>query len=178
MEFATATTADVTPVLGLLDRTVEWLVANGRPGQWGSKPWSSRPATVEQITERIERGEAVLALDNNELAGVIFLTTQLPATVPSIAEPELYIYTIAADPHRRGQGVGAALLTYAKQEAIRTGAKILRVGAYVGAGDALAAYYRSQGFEDLEPLTVGREGGPIWQGMLMGCRVNDHVPAT
>ena len=32
------TVEDVPIVLGLLDKAVRWLVARGRPGQWGTEP--------------------------------------------------------------------------------------------------------------------------------------------
>jgi hypothetical protein len=37
---------DIPAVIGLFDRAVEWLVARGRTGQWGTKPWSAHPKAV------------------------------------------------------------------------------------------------------------------------------------
>lgn len=52
---------DVPAILALLDGAVEWLVANGREGQWGTEPWSARPKAVERVRELARTGTPWIA---------------------------------------------------------------------------------------------------------------------
>jgi hypothetical protein len=41
--------ADAQRLLGLFDDAVAWLVARGQTGQWGTEPFSARPAQVARV---------------------------------------------------------------------------------------------------------------------------------
>ncbi|MFF7895340.1 hypothetical protein ACFZDI_26285 [Streptomyces sp. NPDC007907] len=47
---------DLPAILGMLDSRVEWLVSQGRTGQWGTKPLSQSPKTVESIGRYMAEG--------------------------------------------------------------------------------------------------------------------------
>ncbi|MFC1413863.1 GNAT family N-acetyltransferase [Streptacidiphilus sp. N1-12] len=158
-------------MLRILDGTVEWLVAQGRTAQWGTEPWSTRPALVGRAAGRIERGEARVAVLDGELAGVISLSGTPASYVRPADEPELYVTLLATERRLKNHGVGSALLDEARAEARRQGLGLLRVDCYAGDDGKLRAYYRSQGFTEVEPFTVSRKGEPDWPGMLLAQRL-------
>ena len=172
MQIRLAGAEDLGAVLAVLDGTVEWLVAQGRTGQWGTQPWSSQPALVERIEGRIERGEARVAVLDGEVAGVVSVSGTVPSYVDPAAEPELYVNLLATERRFKGRSVGSALLDEARAEARRRGLALVRVDCYAGDDGKLKAYYRSQGFTEVEPFTVTRTGHPDWPGMLLAQRLD------
>ncbi|MHA6762425.1 GNAT family N-acetyltransferase [Streptacidiphilus sp. PAMC 29251] len=172
MEIRKAEPGDLPGVLAMMDGTVEWLVAQGRTGQWGSEPWSTRPALVERVAGRIERGEALVAVLDGALAGVVSVSEAAASYVRPAGEPELYVNLLATERRLRSQGVGGALLDRARAEARSRGIGLLRVDCYAGDDGKLKSYYRGQGFTEVEPFTVSRPGEPDWPGMLLAQRLD------
>ncbi|HET6988261.1 MAG TPA: GNAT family N-acetyltransferase, partial [Kribbella sp.] len=62
---------DVPAVLALLDGATEWLVARGRPDQWGTEPHSTSPRRVAQITEFAESGGLWVAEQDGRVVGAL-----------------------------------------------------------------------------------------------------------
>lgn len=162
--------ADVRPVLELFDAIVEWLVAQGRTGQWGTQPWSARPELVARIEGRIGRGELRVAVDEHApetILGVLGLSEDCGEYVSPPPEPELFVSLLGTSRAAKGRDIGGLLLDEARAEARRRGLRLLRVDCYAGDDGKLAAWYLGQGFATVETFTVKREGQPDWPGMLL-----------
>ena len=175
MDIRRGTPEDVAAVLALLDGAVEWLAARGRTGQWGTEPWSTRPALVERIAGRVARGELRIAELDGEVAGTLSVSETPAAYVGPAGEPELYVNLLATERRLKGRGVGAALLDEARAEARRRGLPLLRVDCFAGDDQKLVGYYRSQGFTEVGPFTVPMPDGSAWPGMLLAQRLDSRA---
>jgi GNAT superfamily N-acetyltransferase len=161
---------DVPAILGMLDSCVEWLVAQGRTGQWGSKPLSEHRRTVESVVGYMDEGETYIAEVDGVPAATLTLTDAPGAYLSHLAppgEPERYIHWLASDRRFKGRGVGSALLTHAAEETGRAGVRLLRVDCYAGDDGKLVRYYESNGFTPTEPYT----GRDEWPGQVLARRL-------
>ncbi|MFC6885941.1 MULTISPECIES: GNAT family N-acetyltransferase [Actinomadura] len=166
MEISRGGAGDAPLILAMLDGAVEWLVANGRPGQWGTEPWSADPARAERVAA-IARDDAVwIARVDGAPAGAMATSPVPPRYVTAASEPELYITLLVTDRAYAGRGVGGALIGRAREEASRAGAALLRVDCYAGDDGRLVRYYEGNGFEPVRRFTVGD-----WPGQLLSQRV-------
>ncbi|SEL01803.1 GNAT family N-acetyltransferase [Streptacidiphilus jiangxiensis] len=167
-----ATAHDVPGVLAVMDGIVEWLVGLGRTAQWGTEPWSASEALVERVEGRIARGELRVAVTRqDEIAGVLSVAETASTYVRPADEPELFINLLATSRRFKGQDVGGLLIAEARSEAARRGLGLLRVDCFAGDDGRLTHWYASQGFTEVEPFVVQREGRPDWPGMLFALRV-------
>jgi GNAT superfamily N-acetyltransferase len=153
--------ADVDIVVGLLDRAVEWLVAQGRTGQWGDQTWSSQPHRVERIGGMLRDNELTVAWSGDEPVGVIVVGDQHAPYVDPPPARERYIHLLVTSPAVRGQGVGTTLLDHVREQTRRAGIPLLRVDSWGGGDRKLVAYYVSQGFTPV--ATFNRDG---WEGQV------------
>jgi len=160
---------DVPTVLALLDRAIEWLVANGRTNQWGTEPHSTNPHRVEQIRGFAETGGLWLAEQDGRPVGVLSVGPALPY-VPAVDEPELYVRLLVTDRTVASQGVGATLLDHARSLAREQGVSLLRVDCFAGGDGALVRYYERQGFIRTDPFTVDK-GDTQWPGQVLSQRL-------
>ena len=173
MEIRIAEPADAAPVLHMFDGIMQWLVAQGRTGQWGTTPWSEQPSLVENVEQRIKRREMHLAVDRasgasqDEILGIISFADKCSDYVSPPPEPELFINLLGTSRAAKGRDVGGVLLDEARAETRRRGLRLLRVDCYAGDDGKLRDWYVSQGFTAVEPFTVRREGKPDWPGMLL-----------
>jgi GNAT superfamily N-acetyltransferase len=168
MQIRIAEPADAAPVLTMFDGIMEWLVAQGRTAQWGTRPWSQRPDLVTRVKARIERGELRVAEGaDGAVLGVISVSEQCSDYVSPPPEPELFVNLLGTSRAAKGSGVGGALLDSARTEARRRGLRLLRVDCFAGDDGRLRDWYLSQGFAAVEPFTVRRPGLPDWPGMLL-----------
>lgn len=161
------TVDDLNAVLALLDAAVEWLVARGQPEQWGTEPWSAKPATVDRMREMIAEGDLWVAIDaDDEVVGAMIVSeTPLPYVDP-VDEREVYVRLLISAPVHRGANIGGSLLDRAKSIARERGIELLRVDCFAGANGLLVRYYETQGFRPVSPFEV--KG---WPGMLLAQRV-------
>ncbi|MBT2676951.1 GNAT family N-acetyltransferase [Streptomyces sp. ISL-14] len=161
---------DIPAILAMLDSGVEWLVAQGRTGQWGTKPLSENPKTAESIARHMAEGNVFIAEIEGGPAAALTLTHG-PGThlshLPPPGEPERYINWLTADRRFQGHGVGSALLAHAAEETRRTGASLLRVDCYAGDDGGLVRYYERHGFVRTE-IYEGKDG---WPGQVLARRV-------
>ncbi|WP_244177138.1 GNAT family N-acetyltransferase [Streptomyces albus] len=157
---------DVPAVVALLDGAVEWLVARGRTGQWGTEPWSARPEAVERVTEIVRSGAPWMAELGGRPVGVIVLAPHGSPGVPPAGEPEVFIRLLVTDRRFAGRDIGGALLRHAVEETRRQGRGLLRVDCYAGGDGALIEYYTRHGFHPVERFAVGD-----WPGQLLAQRV-------
>jgi GNAT superfamily N-acetyltransferase len=137
------TPADAPRLLALFDAAVEWLVARGQTGQWGSEPFSSRPANVERAGRWARGGGLWFAIDadTGADAGAIVLGDAFEY-VPPPRRPELYVQVLLTAPAWRGRGVGARLVAHAAKLARAVDAEQLRVDCWAGVPGLPAAYER------------------------------------
>lgn len=163
-------TDDVPAVLGLLDRAVAWLVANGRPGQWGTEPFSTSPGRRVQATTWAWSGGLFLAETDGAVVGALVVGEPAPPYVSAAPEPELYINLLVTDREHSGSGIGTVLLDRAREVARQKGVSLLRVDCYAGDDRALVRYYERQGFTPSETFTVGAHAGP-WPGQVLTQRL-------
>jgi GNAT superfamily N-acetyltransferase len=151
---------DLPAVLGLLDRAVEWLVAQGRTGQWGDQPWSASEARVQRIRGMIEPNELLVAEGD---AGPVAALAHGPvahAYVPAGDEPESYVLLLVSDPAVRG--AGRLVLDESWDRARAAGLRRQRVDCYAGDDGKLVRFYESAGFTRLAPFDVHG-----WPGQLL-----------
>lgn len=161
---------DIPAILGMLDSCVEWLTAQGRTGQWGTKPLSESPKTVESVTRYMDEGDTFIAEVDGVPAATVSLTDAPGAYLAHLpaGEPERYIHWLASDRRFKGHGVGSALLAHAAEETRRAGVGLLRVDCYAGDDGKLVRYYEDNGFTRVEAFTVGENA---WPGQLLARRV-------
>ncbi|TMR04201.1 GNAT family N-acetyltransferase [Nonomuraea turkmeniaca] len=159
------TTDDIPAVLAMFDGAVAWLTAQGRTGQWGSRPFTGDPRRTQQITGWAAGGGMRIADIGGAPAGCVVVGPAHDYVTPA-AEPELYIQALVTDRRYAGRQVGRTLLDWAAQHARTGGLALLRVDCYAGDDGRLVAFYESCGFTRAEPFTVGE-----WPGMLLHRRL-------
>ncbi|MEV6301152.1 GNAT family N-acetyltransferase [Actinoplanes sp. NPDC051861] len=159
---------DVAAVLRLMDGAVEWLVSQGRTGQWGTAPMSGDPARIARFTAMAEQGELHIATIGDEVVGVLGVGPAMEY-VPAAAEPEVYVRLLVTDRARKGSEIGARLLDHARDIARERGVVLLRVDCYAGADGALVRYYERQGFTAAETFQVGE-----WPGQILAERLDSR----
>ncbi|MFG2194588.1 GNAT family N-acetyltransferase [Streptomyces sp. NPDC048639] len=159
-------TDDIPAILTMLDRAVAWLVEEGRTGQWGTEPWSTRPRGAEKVAELVRSGTPWLAEVDGVPAGTLVLAPHPSDPIPRAEEPEVFVRLLVTDRRYAGHGVGSALLAHAVEEARRQAISLVRVDCYAGGGGRLVDYYQRNGFTPTETMTIGE-----WPGQLLEQRV-------
>ncbi|MFF8836252.1 GNAT family N-acetyltransferase [Streptomyces sp. NPDC015130] len=157
---------DLPAIVDVLDSAVVWLNGKGITAQWGTEPFSARPAAVQQVADTVAEGDLWIAEIDGVPAGTMTLTPHPGKHVPSADEPEVYVRLLATDARFHGHGVGAALLAHAAEETRRQGVSLLRVDCFAGSEGRLIAYYEGRGFTRTETFQVGD-----WQGQVLERRV-------
>ncbi|WP_242902493.1 GNAT family N-acetyltransferase [Actinomadura terrae] len=154
MEIRRGGMGDVPTIMAMFDAAVAWLVANGRPDQWGTEPWSADPRKVERITGIARTNDIWIAELDGRPAGVLAVGSAPPSYVDAADEPELYVNLLLTARDATGRGVGGALLGKARDEARAWGVGLMRVDCYAGGGGPLVDYYRRHGFEPVRTVEV------------------------
>jgi GNAT superfamily N-acetyltransferase len=83
---------------------------------------------------------------------------------------ELYINLLLVSRAHSGQGIGAALIERAKQEAAERGIGLIRVDCRAGEDGSLVRVYETYGFSRIQEFTVALPAGE-WPGMLLAMRL-------
>ena len=164
MALRTGSVDDLDAVLGLLDRAVEWLVAQGRTGQWGDQPWSASEQRVDRIRAMIAGNELLLVDRDGAAAGALVHGPTAHDYVPASAEPEDYVLLLVSDPGVRGAGRRLLDESWARLDA--TGVRRQRVDCYAGDDGKLVRFYESAGFTRTERFEVNG-----WPGQLLERKV-------
>ena len=159
----------VAHALALLDRAAEWLVERGRPGQWGTEKQSTEPRRLAQAQRWGASGGFYLAWIADEPVGAM-VVGKAPAHIPPASEPDLYVNLLVTDRRHAGEGIGAAMLDYARDLARAQGALLLRLDCYAGDDRALVAYYEKQGFSATETFSFEIRD-TVWPGQVMELRL-------
>jgi GNAT superfamily N-acetyltransferase len=150
--------------MAMFDAAVAWLAAQGRSGQWGTKPFSAQPAQVERVHDWAAGGGLWIVEAEGLPAGAMVLG-DAPPYAPPAPQPELYVVALVTDRRHAGRGIGGALLAHARVQAANRGLRLLRVDCWAGGDGALVGYYQRQGFTPTELITIGR-----WHGQVLAQR--------
>ncbi|MEU1542530.1 GNAT family N-acetyltransferase [Actinacidiphila glaucinigra] len=167
MKIRTGGPGDLPATLALLDGAVQWLTARGHAGQWGTRPWSSRPPAVERVTRYAEEYLLRVAETGGRVVGVCVLAEERPDYASPVDERELYVRLLVTDRSLSGSGIGAALVEDAVAETRRRGIRLLRVDCYAGGEGRLVRQYEALGFTRAQPFAVSREEGDPWPGQIL-----------
>ncbi|MGA5703413.1 GNAT family N-acetyltransferase [Peterkaempfera bronchialis] len=172
MKIRTSGPDDAAVILSLLDGAVAWLASRGRTGQWGSDPWSTRPAAADRIQGYARDHLVRIAEVDGRPAGVCVLAEEPPEYAPPVRERELYVRLLVTDRALSGSGVGAALIEDARAETRRRGITLLRVDCYGGDDRKLVRQYEALGFTATDPFTVAMPDREPWPGQILEQRLS------
>jgi GNAT superfamily N-acetyltransferase len=159
----------VAHALALLDGAAQWLVERGRTGQWGTEQQSTSPWRLAQSRQWVSSGGFYLAWIDDEPVGALAVG-KAPAHLPQASDPELYVNLLVTARRHAGEGIGAAMLDYARDLAWAQGARLLRLDCYAGDDRALVAYYEKQGFSATETFSFEIRD-TLWPGQVMELRL-------
>ncbi|WP_436494243.1 GNAT family N-acetyltransferase [Actinokineospora sp. HUAS TT18] len=159
--------SDFDTLLGFFDGAVEWMVARGQPGQWGTEPFSTQPAQVERVRGMSENPGLWISEVDGEPAGALLLDAP-PEWIPAVDEPEVYVRLLITARKFTGRGVGSELLDFAREQTRAAGIGLLRVDCWAGADGELVAYYVRNGFTPTETFTVKEN----WHGQVLAQRLD------
>lgn len=98
MEIRKGSTADIPAIVGLFDGAMEWLVSQGRTGQWGERPWSQRPQAVAMVEEYVAKGRPWIAEVDGTPVGTLTLSEGPGSYVEPAGEPERSATSICSRP--------------------------------------------------------------------------------
>ena len=144
---------DLPAMLRLLDAAVEWLVARGAEGQWGSVPFSASPVMVDNLARIAAAGELRIALDADRTIVGGYVLGNRPSYASAIEEPERYIEAMVSARTHAGRGIGALLVDDAAARARTAGAQVLRTDCWAHA-PRLVRWYEERGFQRAEVVDV------------------------
>jgi GNAT superfamily N-acetyltransferase len=173
VEIRTGGHDDVPAVLALLDGATEWLVANGRTGQWGTRLHSTNPRRVAQITGFAADGGLWVGERDGRVVGAMAVG-EASDHIPPANEPELYIRLLVTDRGAKGSGIGTELIQHALGLAKQEGVELVRVDCYAGGDGALIRYYERQGFARTQAFAepvAGSVTGEMWPGQVLARRL-------
>ncbi|WP_158887021.1 GNAT family N-acetyltransferase [Amycolatopsis anabasis] len=154
---------DFPTLMKMFDGAVAWLVERGRPGQWGTEPFSGNPKREKRVHGMATSGGLAIAEIGGEPAGATCLVETPPAHIPPVAERELYIDLLITAREHTGRGVGGALIEHAREETRRRGISLLRVDCWAGGGGDLVRYYVGQGFTPTVQFEVNGWIGQVFE---------------
>ena len=161
---------DAAGVIALFDEAVEWLVARGQTGQWGTEPLSRNERMVARVRDWAAGDGLWMAEIDGRVAGALVVGVR-PEHVRPVDEPELYVELLLSSRALAGRGIGARLIAHAVVLAREAGVPLLRVDCWAGA-PSLVAFYERQGFVRDGTFDVGG-----WIGQVFRMRLG-HQPGT
>jgi GNAT superfamily N-acetyltransferase len=154
---------DADTLLRFFDEAVEWLVARGSSGQWGTEPWSAVPKRVERVKGMVADPGLRIAMVDGAPAGALIVSEEHDPHVPAVDERELYVRLLITSRRFAGRRVGGRLVEYALDEARRRGIDLVRVDCWAGGDGELQRYYESQGFKPTVRFTVEDWVGQVFE---------------
>ncbi|MEQ4720691.1 GNAT family N-acetyltransferase [Nonomuraea sp. B19D2] len=162
LELRPATADDVSALLTLMDSVHAWLVARGRPEQWGAVPFSRIPGFPDRIADWTRQGVITLAERDGRCVGMLAAAPMVPPRVPAGAVPEgsMFIHTVMTDRGPDGQDVGAALLEEAERLAQAHGAPALALDHWADSPE-LGRIYDEHGYVKITEYTDDQDGKPV-----------------
>jgi GNAT superfamily N-acetyltransferase len=157
-----ATTGDVAALLTLMDAVHAWLVARGRPQQWGTVPFSRIPGFADRLADWTAQGVITLAERDGRCVGMMAAAPMVPPRVPAGVVPagSLFIHTVLTDRGPDGHGVGTALLDEAGRLAQAHNAPALALDHWAGSPE-LDRVYDEHGYVKITEYTDDQDGDPV-----------------
>ena len=141
-----ATSSDYRAVLALIGDAVRWLPTRNTD-QW-AKPWPDEQGRNARVLDDLVAGKTWLATDGADVAATITIDPADNGVWPADKrrEPAVYVRRVIVDRDYGGLKVGARLLDWASDVAVRVHqAQWIRVDVWTTNVD-LHRYYRVQGF--------------------------------
>lgn len=152
-----ATPGNLGDVCRLFEEAVDWLRRNKNTDQWET-PWPDRPSWIRRTRQDLREGKAWLVWDETAAIATITLDTKEPVDIhdrpvwPAHRRHDLALYVRRVIVSRRhaGLGLGAGLLDWASDVAMRDyGASLIRIDVWT-TNLELHDYYIGQRFTPLE----------------------------
>ncbi|TDD34478.1 GNAT family N-acetyltransferase [Actinomadura sp. KC06] len=152
-----ATAGDVPALLSLMDSVLKWLVAQGRPEQWGTVPFSQQAGFPERVADWTSQGVITVAERGGACVGLLAAAPVVPPRVPDGVVPEgsMFIHSVMTDRGPDGCGVGSALLAHAEHLAKAQGAPALALDHWAGSPE-LGRIYDEHGYVRVAEYTDGQ----------------------
>ena len=142
----------------------------------GYRAVDGKPEAEAAIGDQARGSGMRIAEDQDGMVLGALVITEIPAAyVPAAAERELYINLLIVSRRHSGQGIGAALIEHAKQEAAARGIGLIRVDCWAGQDGSLVRIYEKYGFSRVQEFTVALPAGE-WPGMLLAMRLARQRP--
>jgi ribosomal protein S18 acetylase RimI-like enzyme len=141
-----ATPADYDSVMAIYDDTARWLLSMGHTyWEYPQPEWFK-----ENIKRNIAGGHVFLyRLDDGSLAGIIRVVWVDPVMWPNDAPNAGYVHGLAVYRHLKGQGIGVALLDWAKSYILAHEKHYLRLDC-AASNHTLRQYYETLGFKFID----------------------------
>jgi ribosomal protein S18 acetylase RimI-like enzyme len=130
---------DAEAVAAILTSSLEHKVAHG------DMAWGTEPYTVDELQERIAKGNTYIARVGGVPVGTLLLIWEdelVWGEQPPIAA---YVHSLAVKDGYRGMDLGKQLIDWADQRAASEGRELLRID-FPPENDGLRAYYEKLGF--------------------------------
>lgn len=128
---------DLPVITALFDEAIDWLVARGQSGQWGTQHAADRPETMQRFAA-LAAGGGLRIAEHAAVAEGAMVVGDAPDYVPACTRPELYLLLLLTARRHAGHGTGARLIQRAVDEASRAGCQQLRVDCWTGAPSLVA----------------------------------------
>ena len=142
-----ATERDHDPIVGLIDKTAEWL-SSKNTDQW-AQPWPSEEDRSSRILRDLRLRKTWVAARGDAVVATITADLEDSPIWPKDTrrEPAVYVCRLVVSRTHAGEGLGSAFLDWAGLRARqRYGARWIRVDVWT-TNHALHAYYTRQGFK-------------------------------
>jgi GNAT superfamily N-acetyltransferase len=138
---------DLPVILGMIDGAAAWLRTKDTD-QW-ARPWPNRAARDARVLRRLLSGDTwIVEEDGSPIATATARRhgNQTLWTAAEQKEPALYISRLVVARHAAGRGIGAAMIDWSGQRAVRDwSAQWVRIDVWT-TNDALHDYYAKRGF--------------------------------
>ncbi|MEU0477917.1 GNAT family N-acetyltransferase [Streptosporangium sp. NPDC006013] len=157
-----ATTDDVPALLSLMDSVHAWLIAQDRPEQWGTVPFSRIPGFPDRVSDWTHQGVITLVERDGRCVGMLAAAPLIPPRIPAAVVPDgsMFIHTVMTDRGPGGRGVGSALLEEAARLARAHSAPALALDHWAGSPE-LGRIYDDHGYVKVAEYTDEQDGKAI-----------------
>ncbi|WP_062431482.1 GNAT family N-acetyltransferase [Herbidospora daliensis] len=157
-----ATAGDVGALLTLMDSVHAWLLARGRPEQWGTTPFSRIPGFPDRVAEWAGQNVVTLAERDGHCVGMLAAAPMVPPRIPAGTVPggSMFIHTVMTDRGPAGHGVGVLLLEEAERLARERSAPALALDHWADSAE-LGRLYDDHGYVKVAEYTAEQAGRPV-----------------
>lgn len=157
---------DLSAILGLFDEAVVWLNRRGIEEQWGTAPFSGRPAIRERFMDWIKQKIFFVARLNGRIVGSLVLNPVAPVYIAdrweSFPASAFYLEAFVTARVLSGQGIGSILLQWAEQYTRASGRTTLWLDCW-RKNPALVNYYQRAGFVLREEFMAEEWPGQLFE---------------